>query len=198
MERKQNEVKDNVLSDDAIIDMYWERNESAITATDQKYGEYLYAISYNILRDRLDSEECLNDTYLTTWNKIPPSRPKIFQGFLSKITRDISVDRYRKTRAERRIPSELIVSLDELGDCIACPDSIDVTNAVTEISRVLNTYLKNLPERDRFIFVCRYYYADSAAYIGKMLGVSDKTVYRELSRVRNGLRKYLKEEGIDI
>jgi len=198
MDQKQTKEKDIALSDESIINMYWDRNETAIKATEDKYGNYLYTISYNILHDRLDSEECLNDTYLTTWNKIPPARPKVFQGFLSKITRDISVDKYRKTRADRRVPSELIVSLDELNDCIGGGTPVESDDAVTEISRVLNGFLKTLSERDRFIFVCRYYYADSVAYIAKMTKISDKTVYRELQRIRQELRELLTKEGIKI
>ena len=196
MEQKKNHANDVNISDESIINMYWERNERAIKATEEKYGAYLYTISYNILHDRLDSEECLNDTYLTTWNKIPPAKPVVFQGFLSKITRDLSVDKYRKTRAERRIPSELIVSLDELNECIGTETQIEPDDEVSEISRVLNEFLKSLSERDRFIFVCRYYYSDPIAYIAKMAGISDKTVYREISRLREELRECLKREGI--
>ena len=196
-EKKKNEQTEN-LPDDTIVNMYWDRNETAIKETDKKYGKYLYTISYNVLHDRLDCEECINDTYLTTWNRIPPARPNMFQRFLSKITRDISVDKYRKTHALRRIPSELVVSLDELDDCISCMIPENEAETVERISGVLNSYLREITERDRFIFVCRYYYSDTVAYIAKMTGVSDKTVYRELSRIRNGLRERLTKEGVEI
>ena len=196
-EKKKNEQTEN-LPDDTIVNMYWDRNETAIKETDKKYGKYLYTISYNVLHDRLDCEECINDTYLTTWNRIPPTRPNMFQRFLSKITRDISVDKYRKTHTLRRIPSELVVSLDELDDCISCMIPENEAETVERISGVLNSYLREITERDRFIFVCRYYYSDTVAYIAKMTGVSDKTVYRELSRIRNGLRERLTKEGIEI
>ncbi len=187
-----------ILSDEKIIDMYWERNEAAIKATDDKYGKYLYTISYNILNDRLNSEECINDTYLNTWNKIPPHRPNVFQRFLSKITRDISVDKYRKAHAQKRVPSELTVSLSELDECIDGIVVNDENEAIGQISKVLNTYLYGLSKRERFIFVCRYYYSDNVKYIAQMLDLSDKTVYRELARIRNGLREALLEEGIVI
>ncbi len=194
----EKEIHAESLPDDRIVDMYWERDERAIKETDQKYGRYLYAISYNILQDHLDSEECINDTYLTTWNKIPPTRPNVLQRFLSKITRDISVDRYRENHARKHVPSELIVSLDELEECIDGMTSAEENEAVAQISRVLNVYLHGLSERDRFIFVCRYYYADSVQYIAKMLEISDKTVYRELSKMRRELREALAKEGIII
>ena len=122
----------------------------------------------------------------------------MFQGFLSKIMRDISVDKYRKTRADRRVPSELIVSLDELSECIGGGAPVEPDDAVTEISRILNDFLKALHERDRFVFVCRYYYSDSVAYIAKMANISDKTVYRDLQRIREELREVLNKEGISL
>ncbi len=186
------------LSDDRIIDLYWERDEDAIKATDEKYGKYLFTISYNILRDRLDSEECMNDTYLATWNRIPPARPNLLQRFLSKIMRNISVNKYKHAHAQKRIPSELTVSLEEMAECI---EGIVIENedeAVTRVSEVLNAYLLSLPQRDRFIFVCRYYYADPVASIADMLSISEKTVYRDLSGIREGLRRALAKEGIVI
>ncbi len=196
MSAKEIDMKN--LSDDTIIDLYWDRNERAIEETDKKYGKYLYVISYNILRDRLDSEESLNDTYLATWNRIPPTRPNVFQRFLSKITRDISIDKYRKTHAQRRIPTELMISLDELEECIDGTITHEESEAVTLITQVLNAYLHTLSKRERFIFVCRYYYADSVSWIAKMTELSDKTVYRELSRMREELRETLRREGIVI
>ncbi len=198
MPNKESVLSKEDLSDNRIIDMYWERDDDAIKATDEKYGKYLFAISYNILRNRLDSEECINDTYLTTWNKIPPARPSVLQRFLSKITRNISIDKYRRDHAQKRVPSELTVSLDELEECIAGIVVENEDEAVVRISQVLNTYLYELSERDKFIFVCRYYYADPVANIAKMLSISDKTVYRYLTKMREDLRKALLEEGIVV
>ncbi len=186
------------LSDSSIISMYWDRNENAIKATDEKYGKYLYTISYNILKNKLDSEECINDTYLTTWNRIPPERPNVLQRFLSKITRDISVDRYRKTHAMKQIPSEMMVSLEELEACVDSAPSADNAEAAAQISAVLNTFLHKLSQRERFIFICRYYYADPVQDIARMLEVSDKTIYRELADIRAGLREALGKEGISV
>ncbi len=196
MSEKELDVQN--LSDNTIVDLYWERNERAIEETDKKYGKYLYTISYNILRNTLDSEECLNDTYLTAWNKIPPARPTVLQRFLSKITRDISVDKYRKTHAQRRIPAELMISLDELEECIDGTIPEEESEAITQISQVLNTYLHRVTKRERFIFICRYYYADPVPDIAKMLSISDKTVYRDLAGMRSELRQALLEEGIVI
>ena len=186
------------LSDEAIIELYWKREESAIKETDIKYGKYLYSIAYNIVHDTQDCEECLNDTYLGTWNKIPPARPNVFQVFLSKIMRNVAVDKFRKKTADKRIPSELVISLNELDDCIPQETSAEQIAEMMEIARVLNDYVMRLSDVDAFIFVCRYYYSDSVDKIAKMLKYSQSTVYRELSKIRNGLRERFEKEGISI
>ncbi|MBE6635805.1 MAG: sigma-70 family RNA polymerase sigma factor [Ruminococcaceae bacterium] len=186
------------LSDESIIKMYFDRDEKAISETDSKYGRYLKTIGYNILHDTWDSEECANDTYYSTWNRIPPEKPSIFQAFLSKIMRDISISKYRKKSASRRVPSELIVSLEELGDCIVADASVEEDYAIKQITEVLNSFLAEIGKRERFVFISRYYYCDRVKYIAEMLGVSEKTVYRDLERLRGRLRGKLSKEGIEV
>lgn len=195
---KNQDNKDTRLSDEAIIELYWSRNEKAIKETDRKYGKYLFTIAYNIVHDDLDCEECLNDTYLGTWNKIPPTRPSVFQIFLSRIMRNIAVDRFRKKTANCRVPSEMTVSLEELDDCMASDISVEEEVAIREISVKLNAFLRSLEERAEFIFVCRYYYADKISDIARMLQVAESTVFRELSDMRNRLKSYLESEGIKV
>lgn len=191
-------AKKDRLSDGDIIELYFKRDELAISATGNKYGRYLFTIGNNILNDRLDSEECLNDTYFSTWNKIPPARPTYLQMFLSKIMRDISISRYRKNRSKKHIPSELTVSMEELGDCIVSEADVEEDVAIRELARLLNGFLKNVSKRQRFIFICRYYYCDSVKAIASMLEVSAKTVYREIEKIRSDLREALTKEGIDV
>ena len=188
----------NSLPDEEIINMYWNREERAIAATDEKYGKYLYKIAYNIVHDRLDCEECLNDTYLGAWNKIPPHKPNVFQVFLARITRNVAVDKYRRNTAARKIPSEMISSLEELEDCLPCDGDDENAMLIAEISKVLNSFLRKLSERDEFIFVCRYYYSDKIMDIAKMLQVSEKTVQRALASIRERLKECLEKEGISI
>ena len=185
----------SVLSDEEIIELYWNREERAISETDVKYRRYLFTIAYNIVHDRLDCEECLNDTYLGTWNSIPPHRPNIFQIFLARITRNIAVDRYRENTASKRIPSEMTVSLDELNDCVAYDPRVEEDTLVKGISSVLNEFLRSLPEREKFAFVCRYYYADPIASIAKMLQVNERTVFRDLAKTRARLKELLEKAG---
>ncbi len=193
-EKNKNNTK-ALLTDEEIIALYWERNEQAIKETDIKYGRYLYTISYNILRDDMDSEECLNDTYLGTWNSIPPKRPNAFQVFLSKITRNFALQKFRMQNAAKRIPSELVMSLNELDECIGDGNTVEEEYMIRTIGIVLNKFLRKLSNRDSFIFVCRYYYSDSVASIAKMLGTSDNTIYRRLKDMRSNLKTALEKEG---
>ena len=185
----------NILPDEEIIELYWKRNEQAIQATDDKYHNYLYTIAYNVVHDRLDCEECLNDTYLGTWNSIPPKRPNVFQAFLAKLMRNIAVDRFRKNTAYKRIPSEMLISLEEMEQCM--PQGINSDNevAVNELGALLNGFLRSLSAREQFIFICRYYYADSVTQIASMLKLSEVTVYRDLKQARALFVQMLREEG---
>ena len=185
------------LADEEIIDLYWARQERAIRETDKKYGKYLYTIAYNIVHDNLDCEECLNDTYLGTWNRIPPQRPSAFKIFISKIMRNIAVDKYRKNKASKNIPSELVVSLNEFDECVVGVPSVEGEYARQQISRILSDFLRQCEDKDEFMFICRYYYADKLSTIADMLGVSEKTVYRALLRMREELGEKLKKEGFE-
>ncbi len=195
MDEKNTNKTKAVLTDEEIIALYWDRNEQAIKETDVKYGRYLYTISYNILHDDMDSEECLNDTYLGTWNSIPPKRPNVFQVFLSKIARNFALQKFRKQSAAKRIPSELVLSLNELDECIGGGNTVEEEYMIRTVSAALNKFLRSLSNRDSFIFVCRYYYADSVANIAGMLGASDNTVYRRLRSMRAELKAELEKEG---
>ncbi len=186
------------IEDCEIIDLFFARNEQAIKATDAKYGRYLSVIGYNILSDKWDCDECLDDTYYTTWNRVPPERPNILQAFLSKIMRDVSIARYRKKNALKRVPSELVSSLEELGECIVSEADVESDCMIREIAEILNRFLSDIGKRSRFIFVCRYYYCDSVKSIAAMLGTSLKTVYRELEAIRERLRCALENGGVSI
>ena len=184
-----------ILSDNEIIALYWLRNESAIEATDHKYRRYLCGIAYNIVHDRMDCEECLNDTYLGTWNRIPPTRPTVFQAFLSRLMRNIAVDRYRSNHMGRKIPTEIVASLEELEESVAYHESVEEEMAIRELSRILNSYLEGLSEKDAFVFICRYYYSDKISKIAELMRVSERTVYRILNELRAGLKERLEQEG---
>lgn len=183
-----------VLADEAILDLYFDRDEEAIKATDKKYRGYLYTIAYNIVRDRYDCEECLNDTYLGTWNRIPPERPSLFRVFLTRITRNCATDIFRKRNALKRVPTEMLLSLEELDECLPTVPSPEEELYVRELCRVLNDYLHSLDEQDELMFVCRYYYADSVRTIAEMVGMSESAVYRRLSSIRQQLKQLIEKE----
>lgn len=185
-------------SDEAIVELYWQRDETAIQLTDDKYGKYLYAIAYHILHDSMDCEECLNDTYLGTWNRIPPAKPSPLQLFVAKIMRNIAVDKFRGRIAQKRIPSEMMISLEELDGCLSYAPAPAEEYNMKELCQLLNSYLHSLPERQEFAFVCRYYYADSVEDIAKMLDVGAATVYRDLKVVRENLKNCLIKEGFEL
>ena len=193
-----NETKNRVrelLDDEDIIELYWARNERAISETDKKYKGYLYTIAYNILHDKLDCEECLNETYLGTWNSIPPAKPNVFQAFLSKIMRNTAVGRYNKNTADKRIPSEMTLSIEEFVECLPSELSVEEEYFISEVGKILSQFLRELPERSAFVFVCRYYCSDKISDIADMLHVSESTVFRELISVRKQLKERLVKGG---
>lgn len=195
MKSQKKELSAETISDAEIIELYWSRNEQAIRETDRKYGKYLFTIAYNIVHNDPDCEECLNDTYLGTWNRIPPTRPNVFVAFLSKIMRNVAVDRFRKNTADRRIPPEMIVTLNELDESMGYSEAENELFLESDLGKLLNDFLRSLSERERFMFVCRYYYADTIPNVAGMLGISPKTVYRELAILRQRLKELLVKEG---
>lgn len=198
MEETSNVNLKSRLEDGRIIELYWNRDEAAIGETDKKYHRYLYTIAYNIVHDDPDSIDCINDTYVEVWNRIPPTRPNVFLAFISKITRNFAIDRYRKNNALRRIPSEMRVSLSEIEGCIECSYDMEDELAVNQIVEILNKFLRAQSKRDAFMFVCRYYYADKISEIANMLEVGEATVFRALSRMRDSFRECLRKEGFNI
>ncbi len=193
-----NSRTDVLLEDNEIIELYWERDEEAISETDKKYGRYLFTIANNIVNNRLDSEECVNDTYLGTWNAIPPTRPTVFQVFLSKVMRNIAVDKFREKSASKRIPSELMTSLDEISEVFEYDNTVEEREAAQLVMKVLNDYLRSVDNQKQLMFVCRYYYADKVTEIADMLGVSERTVFRTLAAMRDELAERLKKEGVSV
>ena len=182
------------LRDDEIIELYWQRDETAIQETDMKYQKQLLAIAHNIVHDRLDCEECLNDTYLGTWNAIPPARPFAFFAFLSTIMRRIAVNRYYENTKKRRVPTELTASLSDLEDFIEDGNMNDELDT-RELGKIINNYVHSLTERQMYIFISRYYFAEPINHIMSTLKVSKSTVNKEIATIKSGLKSVLEQEG---
>ena len=184
------------MKDPNIIKLYNDRDESAISATREKYGSYCYRIAYNILGNDEDSSEVVNDTYLAVWNAIPPEEPRSFASFIGRITRNIALKRHRTRSAEKRKGSVADISLDELDECIAASKAVETEIEEKDLTRILNDFLSSLPARDRRVFVRRYWYMDKISDIAARYGYSESKVKMILSRTREKLSEKLKKEEI--
>lgn len=183
------------MEDLKIIELFFERKECAIIETERKYGRYLSKIAYNILFDTEDSEECVNDTYMKTWNIIPPQKPKVLRTFLGKITRRLAIDIFRRKHAEKRGKSEYILSLSELDECIPDNFSPEKESEQKDLSESINRFLSSLSKENRDIFVCRYFYSDSIKDIASFFQSSESKIKSSLFRSRKTLKEHLEKEG---
>ena len=180
------------MNDQDIIDLYFARNEQAIAETDKSYGKVCMQVSMNILDSRPDAEECVNDTYLKTWNSIPPTRPGSLCAFVCRIARNLSLNRLRDLRREKR-NSVLTVSLEELEACI--PASAEDAELLSDL---LNGFLESLDETNRVLFMGRYWYSYAIDDLAAQMGLTDKAVYMRLHKTREKLRAYLAERGYRV
>ena len=184
------------LHDDEIIELYFDRDERAIAETDRKYGAYLCTLGMNILDNKQDTEECVNDTYIKTWDSIPPNHPQIFKAFLSKIMRNISLDKLKYYKAQRRVPQNVIDSLSDYANVSAPTDDKDYESYL--IGKVVNNYLKSASDRKVYVFMSKYFFFMKSADIAKKLGCSRSSLERELAIIRDELKCALGDEGITI
>ena len=183
------------MEDEKIIELYWQRSPQAIDETSRKYGAYCMRLSMNILMNREDSEENVNDTYLRTWNAIPPQKPDPLRTFVCKIARNLAAAKYHANTAKKR-NSRYDAALDELEGCLAAGGSVEEAYDAKELSEAINAFLSSLSYTDRFLFVRRYWYSDSMQDIAAMIGSTANSVAVRLYRLREKLRHYLIREGL--
>lgn len=184
------------MEDSKIVELYLERNESAISETQEKYEKYLSKIAYNILADIEDSKESVNDTYLRVWNSIPPHKPVRLSAFLAKITRQISIDIYRKKTSKKRIGSEYALSLEELYDCTTSEGNPEKEVDASLLAKSINDWIATIPDVSRKVFICRYFHFDSVKDIANNLEISESNVKTLLYRARLDLKKHLEKEEL--
>ena len=184
------------MTDQAIIDLYWARDQMAIRQSDEAYGPYCRAIAYNVLHDRLDSEECVNDTWHRAWESMPPQRPGLLRAFFGTITRNLALNRWEKQRAQKRGGGQTPLALEELAECLPAAGSVEKTVEDGELTALLERFLEGLPRQARVIFLRRYWYLMPVKDIAKSLSVSESKVKMSLLRSRNRLRELLEKEGI--
>lgn len=184
------------MDDAKIIELYWARNEDAIAQTDAEYGRQLRTLANRLLQNHEDAEESVSDTYMKTWNAIPPDRPTYFYAFLASICRHLSLNRLDWNHAAKR-RAEMVSLTQEMELCI--PDSSRERRLEgREIGRVLNDFLGQLPKESRLIFLRRYWYVDTISEIARRYGISESKVKMQLSRTKAKLKRHLEREGITV
>lgn len=186
------------MEDRQIVDLYWRRDEAAITETQSKYRNYCHTVAYNILRNKEDSEEVVNDTWLGAWNAMPPHRPEKLSVFLGKITRQLSLKKQRDKTAKKRGGGEFPLALEELEECIPASDSVDEGQDIRELTEIIDKFLETLSVDERSVFICRYWYFDSISDISSRFAFSQSKVKMMLKRTRDKLLAKLMKEGIWI
>lgn len=185
------------MDDEQLIALYWARDESAITETQQKYGRLCHAVAGSLLSSREDCEECVNDTWLGLWNAIPYERPARFAAFAARITRNLALKKFRFLTAARRSPAA-VCSLEELGDCVSGQESAEDELENRRIEQAIDRWLWQQEAEKRFLFLRRYWYFDSIAALCARTGYSENRVKSILFRMRQKLREHLEQEGIEL
>lgn len=186
------------MEDEAIICLYWQRDEGAIRETREKYGNYLGRIAWQILANKEDCEESVSDTYLRAWNSIPPQKPGLLSAYLGGITRRLSIDLYRKKTRLKRGGSEYALSLTELEDCVSGGDTTGEEVDLHLLAEAMERYLRGLSPDARTVFLGRYWFMDPLGEIARSHGISESKVKSLLYRTRQGLRTYLEKEGFSV
>ena len=186
------------MEDEAIVSLYWDRDERAIRETEEKYDRYLTKIAFNILNNYEDSRESVNDTYLAAWNSLPPHRPAVLSTYLAKITRRLSIDIFRGKTRQKRQGSEYALSLSELGECVSGGNTTEEIVNVKLLADAIGIYLRTLPADSRNLFLCRYYFLDSLKEAARECGMTESKAKSLLHRTRLGLKDYLRKEGFDL
>lgn len=186
------------MEDGKIIDLYWARSQQAIEASQEKYGVYCHAIARRILEREEDAEECVNDTWLHAWNAMPPQRPNILSAFFGKLTRNLSLDRWRRARAAKRDGSRVEVALHELEDCLPDRHSPDEALEAGETAAIISAFLRGQEERDRKLFIRRYFHLESLEELRAEFSMTEGQVKSRLHRMRKKLKAELEREGVAV
>ena len=186
-----------MIEDEKIIELFSQRSEEAIRELDIKYGKVYQKLSYNIVNNRQDAEECVNDAYLGTWNAIPPAKPDPLLTYVCKIVRNISLKIYYRKEAAKR-SSHYTIAMEEIETCIADPNTVEAEIEARELARMIESFLDTLTQKERVIFMLRYAYMDNYADIAERVGISEKNVSVRLTLIRQKLKDYLIEREVFV
>ncbi|MCI8465350.1 MAG: sigma-70 family RNA polymerase sigma factor [Lachnospiraceae bacterium] len=184
------------MKDQEIVDLYWERSEAAIQETSEKYGRFCHTISYHILHNKEDAEECVNDTWYNAWKSMPPKRPNRLSAYLGKITRNLSINRFKTYSAQKRGFGQTTLVLSELADCIPAAGGVEETMEERVLVDAIEMFLYGLTEQKRNIFIRRYWYLASVKEIAGIYSMSESRLTSMLFRMRQKLKEHLEQEGI--
>ena len=185
------------MTDAEIVALYWNRSEEAIAHTMRTYGRYLMKLAMNILRLRQEAEECVNDTYLSAWNQLPPDRPEKLMPYLGRIARCLALNRYDYLTARKR-SAEFTLQLSELEDCLPASGSVERQYESAELAAAISAFLRGLEEEPRNLFIRRYWYSDSIRQLAARYGMGESKVKSQLFRIRGRPREYLNKEGFAL
>ena len=186
------------MDDAQIIDLYDKRDQTAISFTSAKYANYCHSISYNIVKNREDADECLNDTWTQCWNTIPPAKPNSLKTYAGTICRNLSLNRYKANHTQKRGSGVVDAALDELSEILSNVANAEDDDNSEKIREVLNKFLGNLKEKERNVFVRRYWHLKTNAEIAEEYKLSEANVKQLLFRARNKLKKDLEKNGIKV
>lgn len=186
-----------MIDDERIIELFFERSEEAIQELGNKYGKFCHRLSYNIVNNRQDAEECVNDAYLGAWNAIPPEKPDPLLTYLCKIVRNISLKLYYRKGAAKR-SSTYTIAMEEIEACIASPNTVETEFEARELARIIESFLDTLTVENRVIFMRRYWFSDSCKEIAEFVGLTENNITVRLTRIRKKMKKYLTEKGVFI
>ena len=185
------------MDDLAIVELYHRREEQAIAESDKKYGSLCRSIALRLLGFREDAEECVNDTWHTAWNRMPPDRPQALGAFLGRITRNLSVSRWRRNRAQKRYDG-MEVLLSELEDCVPAPGTVEADLERRQLAQFISAWLDSLEDEDRRLFIRRYWYGDMVKELAAERGEGANGLSQRLTRLRKNLRTFLESEGVKL
>ena len=183
------------MEDSAIVRLYWDRDQRAIPASEEKYGSRCRGVSYGILSSREDAEECVNDTWHRAWDTMPPQRPGCLRAYLCRLARGLSIDRWRARRAQKRGEGTEVL-LSELEDCVPAAPSAEEVWEAREVAAAIDRWLDGLDRESRALFVRRYWYGDRVDELAARWGRTPNGTAQRLRRLRAGLRRALEREGV--
>ena len=185
------------MEDDRIIELYWQRDENAIPETAQKYGAFCGAVALNVLGDRQDAEECVNDTWLNAWNAMPPQRPRLLRPFLGRITRNLAINLWQKNHAQKRYAG-IDALLDELADCVPSPETVERRMEAQELGALISAWLRTLPSGDRRLFLRRYWNGEALQELAAEHRETPAKLARRMYRLRQALKTELERNGVAL